>query len=238
MAFFDFLLGGSPLKRHARRVANRDAQAEDREASAHWLAEDGSDEALLALCQRFNLQLEHSLKDKKEKDLVFELLAAKGPQGARAVRSFGKSAVAFAWPVRLIERLEGGDAATAFLMELLSQESVDNELKPEKKRNLLIALAERKHPGLVDAARPYLKDFDEGVRHAAIEATAGQDGDAGRDALFDVLRNPKEESTRIRGRVAEIFASRRWAVPQDDWFAAHVPAGFRLDGNRLVEAPH
>lgn len=238
MAFFDFLLGGSPITRHARRVANRDAQAEDREASAHWLAEDGSAEALLALCQRFNLQLEHSLKDKKEKDLVFDLLAAKGAEGARAVRAFGKSTVAFAWPVRLIERLEGADAATAFLLELISHESVDNELKPEKKRNLLIALAERKHPGIVEAARPFLKDFDEGVRHAAIEATAAQDGDAGRDALLDVLRNPKEESTRIRGRVAEIFAGRRWTVPVDEWLAGNVPSGFRIEAGRLVEAPH
>lgn len=236
MAFFDFLLGGSPLKRHQRRVANRDAQPEDREASADWLAKDGSDEALMALCGRFALQLEHGLKDKKEKEMVFELLAAKGTEGSRIARAYASQNAAFAWPLRLIERIEGPSAGVAFLLELLARESVDNELHPEKKKNLLIGLAERRHADIVRAASPFLHDFDEGVRHAAIEAVAAQDGDEGRAPLLDALADPKEESTRIRGRLAEIFAQRRWAVSDDPWLAANVPNGYRLDAGRLVDA--
>ena len=44
MGFLDFLTGGSDsqLKRHTKRAKNLNAQAEDREASLHWLAEEGS----------------------------------------------------------------------------------------------------------------------------------------------------------------------------------------------------
>jgi hypothetical protein len=218
MAFFDFLLGGpaGQIKRHGRRVANRDAQPEDREGSAHWLSENGTDEALFALCGRFSLQLEHGLKDRKEKDLAADLLVGHGAQGAAVARRWAAANLQFHYAVRVVERVEGGDAAVRLLLELLAGESVDNEFKPEKKRNLLIALAERRHADIVTAAARFLPDFDEGVRHAAIEAIAAQEGNAGEVHLRVALANPKEESTRIRGRLLEIFQQRRWAVPAGD----------------------
>jgi hypothetical protein len=42
MGLFDLFTHEGRLKRHALRVANRDAQPEDREASWRWLAEDAS----------------------------------------------------------------------------------------------------------------------------------------------------------------------------------------------------
>jgi hypothetical protein len=51
------------------------------------------------------------------------------------------------------------------------------------------------------------------VRHAAIEAMAAQDGDTAVPWLQASLTNPKEESTRIRGRLVEIFQQRRWPLP-------------------------
>ena len=44
MAFYDFLFGSGAgaLKKHTRRIADRDAQPEDREASARWLYDNGS----------------------------------------------------------------------------------------------------------------------------------------------------------------------------------------------------
>lgn len=238
MGFLDMFLGGGAagqLKRHARRVSNRDAQAEDREASARWLAENGSEEALVALCGRFNLQLEHSMKDQKERDLVLDLLAEKGAAGAQAVRAFARTSPNFIHALKLVERLEGPQAATEFLLELLAAERVEEEFKPEKKRRLLLSLAERKDPRIAEAAARFLADFDEGVRHAALEAIAVQEGDAGRDALFRALVNPREESTRIRGRLGEVWFVKRWTLPAADaWLQANPPPGYRVDGDRLV----
>ena len=138
------------------------------------------------------------------------MLEAKGDQGAEIARRWAAANPHYHYPVRIVERVHGPDAATQLLLDLLAGESVDNEFHPEKKRNLLISLAERRHAKILDAARPFLADFDEGVRHAAIEALAAQEGDAMRPALHEALKNPREESTRIRGRLAEIFQQRRW----------------------------
>lgn len=235
MAFFDFLFGNS-IQKHARRIANRDAQAEDREASAAWLAKEGSDEALIALCARFGLQLEHQLKDKKEKEAVIEYLVEAGARGAAAARAYAKSSPAFAWPIRVVEQVDGATAGTDVLLELLSHERVEEEFHTEKKQHLLIMLAERRDPRILGAAAPYLRDFAEGVRNAAVEAVASQQSDDARIPLLAALTNQKEESTRIRGRVAELFAERGWAIDGDAWLIANIPVGFRTDGERLYSA--
>jgi len=237
MGIFDSLFGGAAgqLKRHGRRVADRDAQADDREASAHWLAENGSDEALRLLLGRFGLQLEHTLKDHKEKEKVLGLLVEHGARAAAVAREQARSTPAFQWPLKLVDRVEGAAAGTALLLDLLAIERVEEEFKVEKKRNLLLHLAERKDAAIVEAAARFLVDFDEGVRHGAVEALAAQDGGGARPHLLAALLSPTEESTRIRGRLAEIFAQRRWSTedPQG-WLAANVPNGFRLVDGRIL----
>ncbi len=233
MAWYDIFTGNS-ITKHGRRVADRDANQDDRLASMRWLADEGTPEALSALCKRFELQLDHQLKDRTEKEECTELLAEKAGLGTAAARDFARKSPAFQNVVRLIERVEGVSAANALLLELLAGESVDNEFKPEKKRNLLVTLAERKDPRIVAAAAPFLLDFDEGVRHGAVEAIAAQEGDAGREPLGQALANPREESTRIRGRLAEIFATRRWTAPTDDWLRGHLPAGWALVGDYIA----
>lgn len=237
MGILDSIFGGGPagqIKKHGRRIADRDAQAEDREASAVWLSENGSDEALRALCGRFGLQLEHSLKDQKEKDRVLDLLVEHGPKAVPMVHDYASASPAFQWPLKFIDRVEGTSAGTDFLLALLASERVEEEFKVEKKRNILINLAERKDPRIVEQAARFLGDFDEGVRHGAIEAMASQAGESAREPLAAALRNPREESTRIRGRLAEIFATRRWrAEDPDGWLAANMPHGFRLEDGRV-----
>ncbi len=235
MAWHDIFTGNSVAK-HGRRMQDRDAQAEDRLKSAEWLADQATPESLLALCRRFDLQLEHALKDRQEKDAVLEHLAAAGSLGAEAVRAHARASANYQYAVRTLERIEGPTAATKLLLDLLANEKVENEFHPEKKKNLLLALAERKDPLVVEAAARFLPDFDEGVRHAAIEAIAAQDGEDGRAPLEGALKRRAEESTRVRGRLAELFGQRRWQVEDDGWLGAHMPPGYQLRDGIPVQA--
>lgn len=227
MAWYDFFTPNS-IQKHARRICDRDAQAEDRQASALWLSEQGTPEALLALCKRFDLQLEHQIKDRTEKEQVIELLVEHGTSGAAAARAHAQRSPTYQHPIGVVTRVEGSTAATSLLLEMLAKESVEDEFKPDKKRNIIMALAERRDPRIVAAAAPFLADFDEGVRHAAIEAIAAQGSEDGRDPLWLALKSPREESTRIRGRIAELFQQLHWPVEDDPWFAGHVPGGYAI----------
>ena len=94
MGIFDFLFGGNKetqLKRHAKKVSNLNAQADEREASAQWLAEEGSPQAIGALLKRFSINYEQRMKDIKEKEYIYKLLERKGRHKAATRGGPGQS---------------------------------------------------------------------------------------------------------------------------------------------------
>lgn len=232
MGFFDFLTGGKDgqLKRHAKRVKNLNAQAEDRQVSAHWLAEDGSEEAVLGLLGRFEINYEQRMKDAQEKDLVYGLLRGLG--AARVtdpIRTWVRKNSAFARPLQLVEELEGADAAVDLLLEMLGRE-VD-PFKPEKKRQILIKLSDYRDPRVTERVPACLHDFDEGIRYAAAEALLAQDSDVDliREELAAALANRQEESNRLRVRIAEAFHQRGWLLGKHaEAVAERPPVGWSV----------
>ena len=212
MGLLDFFSRGSEgqLKRHTKRARNLNAQAEDREASLHWLASEGSEQAVLGLLGRFSVTYEHQMKDLNEKNLVFELLEGLGDVVCEPIMIWARSAPQFARPLQLIQKFQGEATTVTFLIELLEAEN--DPFKPEKKRQILIRLAEFTDPRIVPAIDACLRDFDEGIRYAAVEAALSQPDEAVQAALADCIADDKEESNRLRVRIAEAFYQRGWSL--------------------------
>ena len=236
MGLFDFFYSDdTKIQKNQRRLTNRDAQPEDREASARWLADNGTPKALLALLSRFDLALDHQLKDSGEKDLAYSLLAGKGDSAIEATRAWLKTCKQVALPLRLYEELAGREKAVELAMELLEAERKRDDFKPDKKKRLLVWLSDQRHPGACAAAAPFLADFDEGVRYAAAEVLAAQDDSAAQEPLLQALIRPDEESNRVRVRIADVFANRRWQVDPAR-VADRLPNGYAVRDNRIVGA--
>ena len=236
MGFFDmFLSEEKKIQKQAARVINRDLQAEDREAAYRWLAENGSGKALVGLLSRFEMRLEHQLNEKDERELVYGLLVQHGAKLERPLRVHLKKARQIAMPLRLYEEVMGFDATIALVYELLDLEiQKDDFHKPEKKTDLLVWLAEHRHDGAIAAASPHLADFDEQVRYAASEVILAQQSDAGRAALEAVLANPQEDSNRLRVRLSEVFAARRWPLDDPDAVGPLLPETHKVVDGRIV----
>jgi len=235
MGLFDmFLSDEKRIARAVRKLTNRDSQPEDREQSARWLAEKGTPEAIAGLCARFDLALEHQLKDAGEKEFVYSLLLELGDAAVPSIRSWLRQCKTVALPMRLLGDLAGGDAALDMASELLARELEKDDFKPDKKKALLIWMAEQRDDRCVAAAIPFLADFDEGVRYAAAEVLLAQQGEGGREPLWAALVNPKEESNRLRVRIAEGFIARRFKageLPE----GVSLPDGFDLRGDFVVK---
>ena len=234
MGLFDFITGGSEgqLKRHTKRAKNLNAQAEDREASLHWLAEDGSEQAVFGLLGRFNVTYEHQMKDLNEKQLVFDLLEGLGDTVCGPIKVWARTAPQFARPLQLVQKFEGDEQTVAFLLDLLSGEN--DPFKPEKKRQILIRLAEYTDTRIVPAIEPCLRDFDEGIRYAAVEAALSQPDESVRLSLAECIADDKEESNRLKVRIAEAFHQRGWAL--GDYAAAvssFPPHGWQVEDGKL-----
>ncbi len=240
MGMFDFvtLSFGSKKKQlvlHAKRIKTKDAQQEDRQASAIWLAQEGSPEAIVGMLGRFEMTYEHLMKDAAEKDDVAELVVHLGQDAVRPLESHLGRCKNFARPLALYEQLTDQESAMGIVIELLNKEA-GSELRPEKKLHLLVKLAEYSHTEAVEAALPFLSDFDEGVRYTAAEVLINQtETDQIRNKLLGALANPSEDSTRFRGRLGEVAAARRWALGAHEEALASAPlTGFSIQSGRLV----
>ena len=235
MGFMDMFTGGKDgqLKRHSKRLSNLNAQVEDRESSAYWLAEDGSEQAILGLLGRFTVSYEHQMKDMKEKDLVYGLLKDMGPDVAGPIKTWARTATQFARPLKLVDHFEGEEAVVTLLLEMLVVEN--DPFKPEKKRQILIRLAEYTDPRIRDGIQDALRDFDEGIRYAAVEALLAQDHECVQTDLAECIADDKEDSNRLRVRIAEAFNQRNWGLGEHaQTVSAHPPHGWRVEGDRLI----
>jgi len=237
MGIFDFFTGGEEgqIKRHSKRVRSLNSQGEDRELSAHWLAENGSEEAILGLLGRYTITYEQRMKDAKEKELVFELLLGLGARATGPIKVWVRKNEAFARPLQVVEELEGPAVVVDLLLEMLGRE-VD-PFKPEKKRQILIKLSDYIDPRISERVPACLEDFDEGVRYAAVEALLGQEEAVIREELAKALANRQEESNRLRVRIAEAFHKRSWAL--DDHAEAIIerpPHGWQVRAGKMLPA--
>lgn len=237
MGIFDlFLSEEKKIKKHHRRLVDRDAQPEDREISARWLAENASPNALLALCARLDVKLENQLKDASEKELIYALLAEQGQKAIPSVIGWLKQCKAIATPLRLLEDLSGQRKAIEVVYELLAVEAERDDFKADRKKKLLVWLANITDEGAIEAALPFLDDFDEGVRYSAAEVLINQQDDAALAPLLERMNNPEEDSNRLRVRIAEVFATRRWTVDGAEGLADKLPEGYAIRDGRIVSA--
>jgi hypothetical protein len=238
VGLFDFFQSEEKLiQKHHRRLTDRDATPEDREASAHWLTQNGKPQALLALLARFDLKLDHQLKDKGEKDQIFSLALGVGQPVHEPLRTWLGQCRHLAQPLQLYRELAGATATIDLALQLLERERAKDDFKPDRKKALLVWLAENRDPRLVQAAAPFLNDFDEYVRYAAVEVLVAQEAEAAREPLLARLMNPDEDSNRLRARVAEVFVQRRWPLGEAAAaLADRLPGGYALRDGRLVAA--
>lgn len=236
MGLFDMFTKEGRLRKQARVVADRNALPEDREAAERWLLDEGSGQALYALLKRFDVRLSQSIVDNQEKDRLFNRLVGLGSDLDKPLAQFLREAQHRTWPLKLLESREGTDAAVQVVFSLLDAEKGGASFEPERKKHLLVWLADHQHDGVLAQAEPFLDDFDEEVRYAAAEAILAQDDDAGRAPLARVLAKRDEESMRLKHRLLTVFAKKGWRVDDPEAVAASMPDGFRVNAEGRVLA--
>ncbi|HJN75945.1 MAG TPA: hypothetical protein QGF58_18585 [Myxococcota bacterium] len=221
---------------YAKKIRNKDTPVEERQNMAYWLAEDGKPDAILAMLGRFEMTYEHGMKDVDEKEIVENLVLELGEDAVEPLATFLRRCHMFARPMGLYERLAGPERARALILELLQVEYEKSELKPKKKKDLLIRLADFKGEDVIASAVRFLDDFDEGCRYGAVEVLLAQEEVPEiRDPLIAMLADPDEESGRLQHRIAEGAAARAWDLGEHaKAIGDRPPTNFKVVGRKLV----
>jgi len=218
-------------EKNASRAVNKYMQSPDRLKALQALRDDGSDEALYSLLKRFSMMYDKTIEDEQEKEWVFEWLIEKGAKVLPALKRYMLSADSISWPLRVLDKVvDAKEGRIDVIAAVLERHEPGYERDPTKKIQLLTHLAGLKHARVPALVAPYLTDMDEGVRYAAVEALLKQgDEAAARLPLLDLLA--KEESLRLRLRIADGFADLGWSVAdRRAEIEKALPDSFQLDG--------
>jgi hypothetical protein len=246
---------------HAKVVADRRAQTYDRIESIHALSTMRSPEAAIALLKRFTFTIDPSISDQEEKDLAFQGIVTAGTlerlpkdeaerdeamralEGRReeiieAVQAFCEKAEQLTWPIKVLKALLAEEEYQGELIALLSTFDTEYARNVEPKVQLLQALEEHRSDDVRKAVEPYLDDVNETVRYHAVETTFRQDDPASVGPLLDLLH--KEESVRIKNKVAMGLVEKGWAIPSErrdaTRMALYDTAGYTLSEDGRVRS--
>jgi hypothetical protein len=199
--------------KNIERANNKYAQSADRLKALEALAEDESVEALYGMLRRFALMYDKTIEDEQEKEWVFETLVSKGKTALPAVRRYLLTADSISWPLRLLDTIASKEEELEAIEEIIARHEPGYERDPSKKIQMLNHLGGLKHPKAPSLVAPYLKDMDEGVRFAAVEALIrAKNEEVARDPMLEVFTSDAEESLRIRLRICDGFAEHGWLV--------------------------
>ncbi|MDH5490679.1 MAG: HEAT repeat domain-containing protein [Myxococcales bacterium] len=236
MGLFDFLTkssGDGALKKHAARVANKRAQAADRWESIIALRDMGSAEAVEALTQRFTYATDPSITDQEEKELAFQAIVAAGEGAIEPVKGFLRVHDSLSWGLKMLRGLLDEEAVVGFLLELLEPMDVEYERDPQKKIQVLSALADTLDPRISAGVSRFVEDVNETSRlHAAAALLAQEGAEAHRDILLERLAS--EESMRVRAQILDGFIARGWDLgDRAAELRSRLPQGYALDAKGL-----
>ncbi|HSR97857.1 MAG TPA: HEAT repeat domain-containing protein [Kofleriaceae bacterium] len=226
------------LQRTIEKATNKLAQQPDRWGALEKLKDDGTEGALLGLCRRFAITSMKGVEDEAEKLWVVDTLVGKGDTALPPLVRYMKTAEQLAFPLRVLERIASREKVLEVVDGLFASEPPGYVRMPDRRIDLLRWFAEWRpatDDEVISRLTPYVTDFDENVRFAAIDGMAARDPARIAPPLIAALVRPEEESGRIKRAIVEVLE--RCKAPLGDQAAAvgavlTGPLGdsFKVDG--------
>lgn len=196
------------LEKTIAKATNKLSQQVDRWGALEKLKEDGSEEALFGLCKRFGITSMKGVEDETEKNWVVDTLVGFGPPALPPLVRYMAKAEQLSFPLRVLERIAARDKVLEVADSLFASEPPGYVRMPERRIDLIRWFSEWKpatDDEVVSRLSPYVNDFDENSRFAAIDGMAGRDPAKLAPPLIAALIRPEEESGRIKRTIVEVL---------------------------------
>lgn len=212
-------------------IRRKIAIKEERMGAIESMAHLGNAEiAIPHLLARFDYSLEHGIQDEREKNRTMEGILGYGDEAVAIVRKHLVEKFRIAWPIKILSKLKDQDFIIAALKECLDFENTSFNLNAlEKNYDVLCYLRDYHLPGYAEKLSHFLKDPDERIRFAAVEALAEQDDEGIHKMLEPFLSDETSDNRRIREVVVNTFIDKNWSVKDTDLFMD----GYVLPGVRI-----
>lgn len=227
------------LEKTIAKATNKLSQQVDRWAALERLKEDGSEDALLGLCKRFGITSTKGVEDETEKNWVVDTLVGFGPRALAPLVRYMTKAEQLAFPLKVIERIAARDKVLEVADSLFASEPPGYVRMPERRIDLIRWFSEWKpatDDEIVSRLSPYVGDFDENSRFAAIDGMSGRDPAKIAPPLVAALIRPEEESGRIKRTIVEVLEKSKAPLGDQADAVAAVLTGPLADDFKVEKA--
>lgn len=228
------------FKKLVERANNTVSQSSDRWMAMEKLRDDGSDEALFALCKRFSFTYNKIIEDQQEKDWTVASLVSLGEPALGPLRRYMKSAKNLGYPLQILGKITSEEKVFEVIDELLEDEEPGYVRDPMRRIDIIEWLGawSAKAGEVVPRVLPYVEDFDENVRFKSLETISQKPDPSAAETLCRAMVNKEEESQRFQVRCAEILSEQGWPVKSHkDQISSLLPnilSKFKLKGDTLT----
>jgi len=198
------------LERNIKKLLNKYLQPEERWGAVQAIVHDESDAAADALLLRFTVYIEPSSLDNEEKEYIADALASRGEKLLPRLKKAFHEQESITWLVRIADRILPRDGLRDLLLQILSTFDTEYERNPERKIQLIMALAEFPGEDTAKGVVPFLEDVHETARFQAVSTLFAAKSDSAREALVALFL--KEESVRVKHAVLDGLVEAGWPV--------------------------
>jgi hypothetical protein len=227
------------LKKTIDRATNTVSQSSDRWSAMEKLRDDGSDEALFALCRRFSFSYDKNIVDQQEKDWAVSSLVSLGEASLGPLRRYMKSASNLGYPLQILGQVGTQKRVLEVIDELLEDEEPGYVRDPKRRIDIIEWLGGwiATPTEVVKRVLPYVEDYDENVRFKSIEAISLKPEASAAETVCRAMVREEEESKRFQVRCAELLAEQGWTVKSHKAevqnLMGNILSNFSLKGDTL-----
>jgi HEAT repeat protein len=245
MGLFDFLgkkkaSGGQDssdrdVLRFERIVGNKLSQNIDRQEAIDALSKMGTRASAAALLKRFDWLMDPTILDSEEKESALAGIVRAGEDAIEPIRAYCRKSESLLWALKALAKIVPAERLADELLALLDQFDTEYIRNPEPKIQLITELAHHPTEDVRIAVEPFLNDASEPVRFAA--ATTLFELNLAESVTSLVAALETEESLRIKNRICQGLADRKWPVPSEQLATTGqaLPPDYRLDGTQVVK---
>jgi HEAT repeat protein len=195
----------------------------------------GTRASAAALLKRFDWVMDPTILDSEEKEAALAGIVRAGEEAIEPIRAYCRKSESLLWALKALGKIVPADRLADELLALLDQFDTEYIRNPEPKIQLITELSHHPTEDVRIAIEPFLNVASEPVRFAAATTLFELNLPESVTSLVAALET--EESLRIKNRICQGLADRKWPVPaeQRGTTAQALPPDYRLDGVQIVK---
>lgn len=199
------------IEKARKKVKEPHGDSANRINATYRLLEIGTPEAILALLDRFTIDVSPSSQDEEEKEDVLRQIVKRGEGAVSALINFLERERQVYWPARALKEILLTKEFEEKIDEILQYQWENPPASSDPKAQLIQLLEVPESTKLVATMKMFLEDEADDVRLAVLDHLFHCSEEESREDILRCYLN-SEDRPRVQGQIMAKFVEKQWSV--------------------------